>query len=347
MGKHAAIISGEIKRAQAEWAELGKTHDVLFWGNRTRDQLIADLPKLAAQKKYDAIAFMPGGGWQGAVDQELLGAFEGHGLRYINGMGAGYDHVDLDWVTNKLGAYFINNPGAVSHPTATTTTILILECIRWTSQMEGRTRRGEWKFGLGLSPDPRDVVVGIIGLGTIGKIVRDQIQGFGTKVVYTQRHKLPESDEKGATFLPFDELIATADVISLLTPLTPETFHLIGEKEIAKMKKGVMIVNTSRGKGVIVCSKSALCLRATTVLDEHALVAALQSGHVDRVGLDVYENEPYPHPYLLTTEKATVFPHNGSGTQRVIRDGELEILGNIRTWLETGTAPNAVNSPAA
>jgi len=330
MGKHAAIISGEIKRAQAEWAELAKTHDLLFIGVNTREQLIEKLPKLAALKKYDAIAFVPGGGWQGLVNKELLGSFEGQGLRYINGMGAGYDHVDLDWVSNKLGAYFVNNPGAVSHPTATTTTILILDCIRWTSQMEASTRRGDWKFNIGLSPDPRDTIVGIIGLGTIGKIVRDQIQGFGTKVIYTQRHRLPADQEKGATYVSFDELLATADVISLLTPLTPETFHLIGEKELAKTKKGVMIVNTSRGK----------------VLDEHALVAALQSGHVDRAGLDVYENEPYPHPWLLTSEKVTVFPHHGSGTQRVVLDGELEILGNIRTWLETGTAPNAVNSPA-
>ncbi|KZO90446.1 glycerate-and formate-dehydrogenase [Calocera viscosa TUFC12733] len=328
MGKHAAIISGEIKRAQAEWAELGKDHDVLFIGTKTRAELIDELPKLAALKRYDAIAFMPGGGWQGLVNEELLGGFDG--LRYINGMGAGYDHVDLEWVSNKLGAYFTNNPGAVSHPTATTTTILILDCIRWTTQMEASTRRGDWKTNIGLSPDPRDVTVGIIGLGTIGKIVRDQIQGFGTKVVYTQRHRLPESEEKGATFLAFDELLATADVISLLTPLTPETFHLIGEKEIAKMKKGVMIVNTSRGK----------------VLDEHALVAALESGHVGRAGLDVYENEPYPLPYLLSSEKATVFPHNGSATERVVLDGELEILGNIRTWLETGKAPNAVNTPA-
>ncbi|KZT58219.1 hypothetical protein CALCODRAFT_432968, partial [Calocera cornea HHB12733] len=238
--------------------------------------------------------------------------------------GAGYDCVDLAWVTNKPGLYYTNNPGAVSHSCADN-----IEGIRWTSQMEGRTRRGEWKSGLGLSPDPQDVVVGIVGLGTIGKIVRDQIQGFGTKVVYTQRHKLPESEEKGASFLSFDELLATADVISLLMPLPPQTYHLIGEKEIAKMKKGVMIVNTSLRK----------------VLDEHALVAALQPGHVDRVALDIYENEPYPHPYLLTTEKATVFPHNGSGAQQVVLDGELEILGNICTLLETGTAPNAVNIP--
>jgi len=300
MGKHAAIISGDIKRAQAEWAELAKTHDVLFIGTKTRAELIAELPKLAAKKKYDAIAFMPGGVWQGPVNEELLGSFEG--LRYINGPGAGYDHVDLDWVSNKLGAYFVNNPGAVSHPTATTTTILILDCIRWTSQVEAATRRGEWKYNIGLTPDTRDTVVGIIGLGHIGKIVRDQIQGFGSKVIYTQRHRLPESEEKGATFVTFDELLATADVISLLVPLSPATVHLISEKEIAKMKKGVMIVNTSRGK----------------VLDEHALVAALESGHVDRAGLDVYENEPHPHPYLLSSENCTVFP---SGLAQVLHRG--------------------------
>ncbi|EJT98010.1 glycerate-and formate-dehydrogenase [Dacryopinax primogenitus] len=328
--RHAVIVSGEIKRAKTEWEELAKTHEVLFLGTKTRDELIIELPKLAATGKYDAIAFMGGSPWQGAVNRELLGAFEGVGLRYINGQGAGYDHVDLDWVSHKLGAFYTNNPGAVSHPTATATTILILDCIRWTTQMEASTRRGDWKNNIGLSPDTRDVVVGIIGLGTIGKIVRDQIQGFGTKVIYTQRNRLPPNEEKGATFVSFDKLIEDADLISLNTPLTPDTFSLIGEKEIARMKKGVMIVNTSRGR----------------VLDEQALVAALQSGHVDRAGLDVFENEPYPHPYLLTSDKCTVFPHHGSGTQRVLLDGELEILGNVRTWLQTGTAPHAVNTPS-
>lgn len=190
-------------------------------------------------------------------------------------------------------------------------------------------RRGTWRNGIGTPPDPRETVVGIVGMGTIGKIVRDQIQAFGSKVIYSNRRRLPEDEEKGATYVSFEELITTADVISLNCPLTPETFHLIGEKEFARMKKGVMIVNTARGK----------------VIDEPALVAAIQSGQVDRAGLDVFENEPHPHPFFLTSDKATVFPHYGGGTQRVIRDAELEILGNVRQFLETGDAKNAVNKP--
>ncbi|KZT58291.1 hypothetical protein CALCODRAFT_255462 [Calocera cornea HHB12733] len=328
MSKHAAIISGEVRKATEEWKQFGEKHDVMFIGDKTREQLLEELPKLAAQGKYDAIAFMPAGPWQGDVNAELLGSLEGS-LKYINGQGAGFDHVDMEFVTKKLGAFYVNSPQAVSHPTATTTTILILDCIRWTSQLELSTRRGDWKGGAGLTNDTRDTLVGIVGMGTIGKIVRDQIQAFGSKVIYSNRRRLPESEENGAKFVSLDELLSTADLISLNCPLTPETFHLIGETEFAKMKKGVMIVNTSRGK----------------VIDEHALVSALESGHVARAGLDVYENEPHPHPFLLTSEQCTVFPHHGGGTQRVVRDAELEILENLRAFFETGKAQNAVNSP--
>ncbi|KZO90447.1 hypothetical protein CALVIDRAFT_602967 [Calocera viscosa TUFC12733] len=328
MPKHAAIISGPVLKATEEWKEFSEKYEVTFLADKTREHLLEELPKLAAKGTYDAIAFLPGGPWQGPVNAELLGAFDGS-LKYINGQGAGFDHVDMEWVTKKLGAFYVNSPNAVSHPTATTTTILILDCIRWTTQLELSTRRGDWKGGAGLTNDTRDMLIGIVGMGTIGKIVRDQIQAFGSKVIYSNRRRLPESEENGAKFVSLEELLTTADVISLNCPLTPETFHLIGEKEFAKMKKGVMIVNTSRGK----------------VIDEPALVAALQSGHVARAGLDVFENEPHPHPFLLTSEQCTVFPHHGGGTQRVIRDAELEILGNLRTFYETGYAQNAVNSP--
>ncbi|EJT98011.1 hypothetical protein DACRYDRAFT_84417 [Dacryopinax primogenitus] len=271
---------------------------------------------------------MPGAVWQGLVNEELIGCLQGS-LKYINGHGAGFDHVDMDWVTNELGAYYVNSPNAVSHPTATTTTMLILDCVRWTSQLELSTRRGEWKGGAGLTNDTRDMVVGIVGMGTIGRIVRDQIQAFGSKVIYSNRRQLPEAEENGAKYVSFEELLSTADVISLNCPLTPDTFHLIGEKEFSRMKQGVMIVNTSRGK----------------VIDEPALVAALKSGHVARAGLDVYENEPHPHPELLSCERCTVLPHHGGGTQRVVHDAELEILGNMRAFFENGTAENAVNNP--
>jgi glyoxylate reductase len=121
---------------------------------------------------------------------------------------------------------------------------------------------------------------------------------FGMKIQYHNRHELPASKAGGATFVSFDDLISTSDVISLNLGLTHSTEHIIGAKEFEKMKDGVVIVNTARG----------------ALIDEEALISALETGKVYSVGLDVFENEPNVNPQLLKDDKVVLLPHIGAAT---------------------------------
>jgi len=173
------------------------------------------------------------------------------------------------------------------------------------------------------------MLVGIVGMGSIGSLIRDKVQGLGMKVIYSNRRHLAHDEEKGATFVAFDDLLRQADIIVLMCPLTDDTYHLISTKHFDIMKDGVMIVNTSRGQ----------------LIDEAALVVALQSGKVDRAGLDVFEFEPKVHPYILASERCTLMPHHAGQTFRRVKDVELELLENLEEWCNTGTSTAAVNKP--
>ncbi|KAF8502541.1 D-isomer specific 2-hydroxyacid dehydrogenase [Hysterangium stoloniferum] len=250
------------------------------------------------------------------------------GLHYVSRPGAGYDDVDIEFLTEH-GVYFANGPITVSHPTATTTTMLILQAVRAASQAERAVRQGRWHQGLESTPDIRNLTLGIVGLGRIGKIVQQQVEALGMNVIYYNRHRLPENEEGKASFVTFEQLLTTADVISLHTPLTSETRHMLSYIEFSKMKDGVFIVNTSRGP----------------VIDEEALVSAMKTGKVSRVGLDVYEREPVVHPWLMQTDRASLLPHWAANTTRNQSDSEKESLANLKSWLYTGKPNTPVNSP--
>ncbi|GJJ12459.1 hypothetical protein Clacol_006701 [Clathrus columnatus] len=207
--------------------------------------------------------------------------------------------------------------------------MLIMQTVRAASQAEARVRAGRWREGLKATPDIRDLTLGIVGLGTIGKIVHQQVKALGMKVIYNNRHRLPPEEEDGAEYVSFEDLIHIADVISLHTPLTEETHHMISDDQFRQMKDGVFIVNTSRG----------------SVIDEEALVRALQSGKVCRVGLDVFEREPFVHPWLAQSDRCTLLPHWAAATTRVSVDGEKEILANLQAWITTGKPNSPVNKP--
>jgi lactate dehydrogenase-like 2-hydroxyacid dehydrogenase len=139
--------------------------------------------------------------------------------------------------------------------------------------------------------------LGLIGVGRIGRAVADKASAFGMHVVYSSRRPVADMAE-GATYLPLDQLLATADVISLHCPLTPETRHLIDQKAFVKMKRTAYLINTSRGP----------------VVDEAALAWALQQRLIAGAALDVYEKEPEVHPDLLALENVMLIPHIASAT---------------------------------
>jgi len=140
--------------------------------------------------------------------------------------------------------------------------------------------------------------VGLVGMGRIGRAVAERLSGFGVELVYTSRTPLPPGEEArlGAVHLPLDQLLSSADLVSIHLPLTPETRHLFSREAIATMKPGAYLVNTARGP----------------VVDEAALVAALEAGRLAGAGLDVFEDEPAIHPGLIKRDDVVLLPHIGS-----------------------------------
>jgi glyoxylate reductase len=153
-------------------------------------------------------------------------------------------------------------------------------------------------MGFMLGHDLRGARLGIVGLGGIGSRVAHRGRAFGMEIAYTSRGESPHANELEATRLELDELLATSDVVSLHAPLTPQTHHLIGARELALMKPTATLVNTSRG----------------AVVDEAALAEALGQGVITAAGLDVFEDEPRVHPALVELENVVLVPHLGSAT---------------------------------
>ncbi|HLY80041.1 MAG TPA: NAD(P)-dependent oxidoreductase, partial [Caulobacteraceae bacterium] len=170
--------------------------------------------------------------------------------------------------------------------------------------------------------------LGIIGLGQIGTAVARRARAFGMAIAYTgPRRAGPELEaELDATFLPLDELLATADVVSLHCPLRPETHHLIGPHELEQMKRSAFLVNTARGP----------------VVDEAALVGALDSGTIAGAGLDVFEHEPAVNPKLLKLPNVVLLPHMSSATIEGRVDMGEKVIVNIRTWMDGHKPPDRV-----
>jgi glyoxylate reductase len=233
------------------------------------------------------------------VDDELLDA-AGPGLRGICNVAVGFDNVDLAACAGR-GVVVTNTPGVLDDATADIAFGLILAAVRRLGEGERLIRAGrpwEWGMGFMLGHDLRGARLGIVGLGGIGSRVAHRARAFGMEIAYASRHESPHAAELEATRLDLDELLATADVVSLHAPLTAETRHLIGARELALMKPTATLVNTARG----------------AVVDEAALAAALAEGTIAAAGLDVFENEPQVHPALLELENVVLVPHLGSAT---------------------------------
>ena len=150
-------------------------------------------------------------------------------------------------------------------------------------------------------------------MGGIGSAVAHRAKAFGMKIQYHNRHQLPGSEENGAKYVSFEELLKTSDVLSLNLALNPSTKHIIGKEQFNAMKDGVIIVNTARG----------------ALIDEAALVDALKSGKVWTCGLDVFEEEPKIHPGLLECENAVLLPHVGTGTFETQVSSAVMSVGSI------------------
>ena len=238
------------------------------------------------------------------VTEKIDGTFmdaAGEDLKVIANMAVGYDNVDVEAAKTR-GVIVTNTPGVLDETTADVAFMLLLAAARRLGESERVLRAGRWEWWgpkLFMGPDVWGKKLGIVGLGRIGQAVARRARGFDMEILYYNRSRREEAEEElGASYLELDELLETADFITLHTPLTDETRHLIDAPAFERMKPEAVLVNTSRGP----------------VVDEAALADALAEGRIFAAGLDVYEEEPKVHPKLLELENVVLAPHIGSGS---------------------------------
>jgi len=225
----------------------------------------------------------------------------GKNVKIFANCSVGYENMDVK-EAGQRGVYVTNTPGVLSDTTAELAFALLIGCARRIVEADKYTRNGEfkaWSSKIFLGYDLKEKTLGIIGAGRIGKSLAKKCAGFDMKIIYCNRKRdLQFEKDFNSVYVSFEELLKNADFISLHTPLTEETFHLIGKKEFAMMKSSAIIINTARGP----------------VIDEKALVAALKEKRIYGAGLDVYEKEPNFEPELKDLENVILLPHIGSAT---------------------------------
>lgn len=287
----------------------------------TREELCSSVPGAAA-----IVALL-----HDRIDGELLDA-AGPGLRVVANVAVGHENVDLDACAAR-GVVATNTPGVLTEATADIALALILMSTRRLGESERLVRSGAewtWNFGFQLGTGIQGKTIGIVGLGRIGRATARRARALGMSIVYSGRRRSDAGveSELAARHVPLDELLATADVISLHCPLTPQTRHLIDADALARMKPTAFLINTTRG----------------SVVDENALVEALRDGTIAGAGLDVYEREPEVHPGLLQLENAVLLPHLGSATVEARTEMALLAARNVAAVLRGEPALTPIRS---
>ncbi|MEM0023042.1 MAG: glyoxylate reductase [Thermofilaceae archaeon] len=268
------------------------------------------------------------------IDRELLD--NAPRLRIIAQYAVGYDNIDVEYATRK-GVYVTNTPGVLTDATADLAWALLLAAARRIVEADRFVRSGEyWRTGTGWHPlmmlgyHVTGKTLGIIGMGRIGQAVARRAKGFDMRILYYQRHRLPGELERelGAQYVDLETLLRESDFVTIHVPLTKETYHMIGERELKIMKRAAILVNTARG----------------AVIDEQALVKALKEGWIAAAGLDVFELEPLPPDHPLTKlENVVLAPHIGSATYET-RAAMAELVArNLVAFYKGEVPPNLVN----
>ena len=264
------------------------------------------------------------------IDSRILSQAN-ENLRLIASFGAGVDHIDLATARTR-GITVTNTPGVLTEDTADMTMALILAVPRRLAEGERLVRSGDWA-GWG----PTSMLghriwgkrLGIIGMGRIGAAVARRARGFGLSVHYHNRRRVPEMLEQeleAAYWESLDQMLARMDIISVICPHTPATFHLLSARRLDLLQPHAYIVNTSRGE----------------VIDEAALTRMLRDGRLAGAGLDVFEHEPAINPKLLELEKVVLLPHMGSATIEGRIDMGEKVLINIKTFVDGHSPPDRV-----
>lgn len=267
------------------------------------------------------------------IDKELLDSLPK--LKVIAQYAVGYDNIDVDTATER-GIVITNTPGILTETTADLTWALIMAASRRIVEADTYVRKGDWKVAWApemlVGTDVFGATLGIIGLGRIGCAVARRAKGFDMKVIYASRSETSESKEienyVNARKVELETLLKEADIVTIHLPLTSATRNLIDDKMLRIMKKGAILINTSRGP----------------IVNEDALADALTSGNLRAAGLDVFHDEPTPSSNpLLRLQNVIVLPHIGSASISTREKmGEMCAL-NLIAALEGKVPPNIVN----
>ncbi len=264
------------------------------------------------------------------IDGALI-AEAGSDLKLIASFGAGTDHIDLKAAAARQ-IIVTNTPGVFTDDTADIAMEMIIGLPRRVREGIAMVRRGEWSgwtptalLGVKLAGK----TLGIVGMGRIGQAVAHRARAFGLEIAYHNRKRLPEAIERmlGARHVEtLDELVAQADVLTLHCPANADSRHMIDAVRIALMKPDACLINTARGD----------------LIDQEALIGALEEGRLGGAGLDVYPDEPDVDPRLLKIANVMTLPHIGSATREGRAESGHKVIANIRVWADGHRPPDQV-----
>lgn len=273
--------------------ELESKYEVVFPDGRdfTYEEVYNMIPE------FDVLCSM----FDFPVNKELMD--HATNLKIVSNYAVGYNNIDVPYALQK-GITVTNTPDPVTEPTANIALGLMLDTARRITECDRKLRLlgKEMKVGVleNLGVSVTNQTLGIIGMGRIGKALCKRAVACGMDVIYHNRRQLyiEEETKLRASYVSMEELLATSDFVSVNAPLSPDTFHLIGEAELAQMKKSAILINTSRGP----------------LVDEKALIKALMDRTIHGAGLDVFEFGDYPSPELLEMDNVVLTPHIGTQT---------------------------------
>lgn len=310
VAEKVAANAVQLLKDEADWTVI--THDQLANG---LEPSLKDADALIVRSAVDVNA------------QVLRGAQK---LRVIGRAGVGVDNIDLEAAT-KAGIAVMNTPGANAVAVAEHTIALMLALARHLCRADSTTRAGKWDKKSLQGTELRGKTLGIVGLGRIGMAVAQRARAFEMKVVaHDPFVSASVAREQGIQLADLDQVYAQADYLTLHVGLTPQTVGMINEKSLAKMKKGVRIINCARGE----------------LLDEAAVASALASKQIGGIALDVFTEEPPKNSPLLALENVIATPHIAGSTNEAQDAVGVQIASQVREYLKRGVIQNAVNMPS-
>ncbi|ELY4301879.1 glyoxylate/hydroxypyruvate reductase GhrB [Cronobacter turicensis] len=256
-------------------------------------------------------------------------------LRAASTVSVGYDNFDVDALSAKKIA-LMHTPTVLTETVADTLMTLVLTTARRALEVAERVKAGEWTGSIGpdwFGCDVHHKTLGIVGMGRIGLALAQRAHfGFNMPILYNARRHHSEAEARfNARYCDLNTLLAESDFVCIILPLTDETHHMIGEEQFRKMKKSAIFINAGRGP----------------VVDENALIAALQSGEIHAAGLDVFEQEPLSKDSpLLTLKNVVALPHIGSATHETRYNMAACAVDNLINALNGDVSQNCVNPQA-